>query len=1024
MSKAFWRVATGTIALMGALAAPAAAQTRPSGVVATGETPEETVEVVAVGSNIRGKVTTSVPVVVLSAEQIDAVGAVNGDDLFRSIPQMGDVTFNANNNAQTSNAARGDVNSINLRSLGVGNTLVLVNGRRIVTHAASQGLSDTGTVPVLSYNSNAIPVTGVRRLEVLLDGAAALYGSDAVAGVANTVTRTNFDGLQASLQYGGAQGTDLRELQANLLAGRKFERGSITASLEYTKREALRSEDQPFTATADLRSFFANEPNFATSTTPDTRATRGLWPSLQTPTANGTIRRGTTALTSSAGAFQIRPANLGGCAITRPGDTCIATGALSTTGAFRNVRYDTARGVTTMPEVQRTNLFVTGHYDLGPNLTAYTELGYYTADTSRVQPPVINLNAIWIPASNHWNPFGPTTFANGQANPNRIAGLTNVPAAGLPVRLTNYRFVDAGPQTVDVENLQTRFLAGLRGEFRGFDWDSAIWFSEAEATDRSFAVRSSALQRSLALSTPDAYNPFNGGCVNDPTFGDCTPSSPAAIDAIGFTLQRKSRTTLTMADLRLSNRALFTIPGGDVGVAAGLEARRETQSDDRDRAVDESSPFVDAVTGEVTLSDAAAVSNNPDTKGDRTVGAAYLEFAIPIVSPEMKIPLVRSLDVQVAGRYENYSDFGSVSRPKVAVAWDLFEGLRVRGSYSEGFRAPNLEQTNAQQYSRAASGQDLYRCEADLRARRIANFTACGRNFNFSRVVSGNPDLQPEESTNSSFGFVFDPDFLPKELGRMTFTVDRWQIQQEGIVGIVGNEAAIALDYQLRLQGSSNPNVIRAAANADDQTVFAGTGMQSAGVILSVRDRFINLLPQTVSGVDFGFLWSLNDTPIGKFEFTLNATNLTEYEREPGAVVDGLFAARSQGVINIATPLPDASNLIASDGRPKWRGSASMTWSDGPYQVGGFLQYIGPVKETGFVGVDGTPWRVEDRLTANLYGQVSFGKESGGVLNRTRLRLGVRNITNESPPITSEGYLGSLYNPYGRYFYASVRKSF
>ncbi|RZJ41695.1 MAG: TonB-dependent receptor, partial [Brevundimonas sp.] len=145
-------------------------------------------EVVVVGSQIRGASTTNaLPVVVVDQEQIDAVGAVSGDDLLRSIPQMGDVLFDSANNPQTSNSARGDVNSVNLRSLGVGNTLVLVNGRRMVQHPTSQGTSDTGTVPVLSYNSNAIPVAGLERVEVLLDGAAAIYGADAVAGVVNTV---------------------------------------------------------------------------------------------------------------------------------------------------------------------------------------------------------------------------------------------------------------------------------------------------------------------------------------------------------------------------------------------------------------------------------------------------------------------------------------------------------------------------------------------------------------------------------------------------------------------------------------------------------------------------------------------------------------------------------------------------------------------------------------------------------------------------------------------------------------------
>lgn len=138
--------------------------------------PAQVDEIVVVGTNIKGaRTTAALPVVVADREQIEATGATTGDELLRTIPQMGDVLFDSANNPQTSNSARGDVNSVNLRSLGVGNTLVLLNGRRLVQHPTSQGTSDTGTVPVLSYNSNAIPVAGLERLEVLLDGAAAIY---------------------------------------------------------------------------------------------------------------------------------------------------------------------------------------------------------------------------------------------------------------------------------------------------------------------------------------------------------------------------------------------------------------------------------------------------------------------------------------------------------------------------------------------------------------------------------------------------------------------------------------------------------------------------------------------------------------------------------------------------------------------------------------------------------------------------------------------------------------------------------
>ncbi len=977
-------------------------------------------DIVVVGSQIRGASTTAaLPVTVVTQEEIIATGAVSGDDLLRSIPQMGDVLFSSANNPQTSNAARGDVNSVNLRSLGVGNTLVLLNGRRIVQHPTSQGTSDTGTVPVLSYNSNAIPVSGLERLEILLDGAAAIYGADAVAGVVNTVLQQDFDGLEMKAQYGGAEGTHRREFTFGMFAGKDFERGNLSGFLDYTNRTAQQASDEPYTASDDRRSLFANVPGYENSTDTDGRSSYTAWANFQTPFQ---VRRGTTALTTGAGAFHNQPSSFG-CTAPVGGDVCLASGNISYSGAGRELRYDGARGTTQSPDIERLNLFVSGHYDLDNGVTAFGELGYYTASTQNIQPPTILLNPLWIPASNYWNPFGPVTFADGTRNPNRLAGLTNVPTAGTAVKLVRYRFNDLGAQVVDVDNWQSRFLGGLRGEWRGFDWESALLYSEAEATDSSNAVNLTALQANLALSTPDAYNPFSGGCVNDTSFGDCTPSSQAAIDAITTDLTRVSKTTLALWDFKLSRADVFALPAGPVGMALGVEARRETQRDDRDADLDGTNVFRDSVSGEISQSNIAAVSSNPDTYGKREVYSAYVEFAVPVVSPEMNIPLVRSLDFQLAGRYEHYSDFGDVAKPKIAMAWDLVEGVRVRGSYSEGFRAPNLEQTNAAQYGRLSTNNDYIRCEADLRLGRITNFNQCSQPASASLLVSGNPELQPEESTNQSIGLVLQPWFIPEQFGRFTFTLDRWKIEQEKIVGLLGAQSNVVLDYLNILNGTRNDNVNRAAVTADDIAFFQGSGITPVGQIVSVEDQFINLLPQTVEGLDIGLQWRLRGTPWGNFRASVNAAHLTKFDRSPGPLVESLFAAREAGQINANTPLPISQTLLARNGRPEWRVTGSFTWSQGPWQVGAFTQYNSAVTETGFLSAQGDPWQVDSQITGNLYGQYEFG-DNVGFASGTTVRLGARNITDEQPPLTSSGYLGALYNPYGRYWYANISKTF
>ncbi|MGH6614998.1 TonB-dependent receptor domain-containing protein [Sphingomonas sp.] len=989
-------------------------------------TPQPEGDIVVVGTQIRGvSSTAALPVTVVGAKEIEATGALSGDDLIRSIPQMGEVSFNPSNNPQTSNAARGDVNSINLRNLGTGNTLVLLNGRRLVQHPSSQ--AGEGNVPVLGYNSNSLPVAGIERLEILRDGAAAIYGADAVAGVVNTVTKTDFQGLTVDGRYQYAEGTHRKEYEVTAFGGTNFAegRGNISLFVDYTKRTAQLAEDQPYTATADLRSYFADDPKFSTNLGSDGRATQSPWANLAVVGGPGVIRMGTRALTSAAGAFHTQSITNPGCLVTINADTCYGSGTRATTGALRGERFDGAIGTTVSPSIQRYNSFLSAHIDISDTVTAYTEIGYYQAETHAIQPPTINLNAIVVPASNYWNPFGPVTFANGAANPNRIPGLTNVPVGGLPVRLSTYRFVDTGPQYVDVKNWQARFLGGLKGRIGSFDFDTAVLYSKAQATDRSDAIDMTALQRSLALSTPDAYNPFNGGCSKTPTTGDCNPSSQAAIDAIKFKLRRQSTTTLSLADFKLSRPDLLRLPGGDLGFAFGVEARHETQRDERDPNLNGNIPFVDAVTGETSLSNVAAVSPTPTTQGARTVLSSFAELAVPVIGPDMNIPLVRRLDVQLAGRYEHYSDFGSVAKPKIAAAWDLIDGIRLRGSWSKGFRAPNLEQTKTVQYSRLGSNTDFYRCEADLHLppprTPIPNFGACSRGISYSIFVSGNPDLKPENSTNWGVGTVLQPKLWPSRFGRLTLTADFWSISQVGIVGQFGPQNALVLDYLLRMKGSSNPNVIRAAPNADDIAFFNGTGLAAAGAVTQIRDQFVNLQPQTVQGIDLALLYNVKKTGIGDFDLSINAARLTKYSRDTPPSVQALFDARAAGDINAATPLTDASDLIQVRGKPKWRVTGSLTWTLDQIQIGGFANLTSSVYDTNFLDTEGNPYIVEGQTTFNLYAQYRF---KGGALDGTRIRLGARNLFDKQPPITADGYLGSLYSPYGRQLYVTIGKKF
>lgn len=295
--------------------------------------------------------------------------------------------------------------------------------------------------------------------------------------------------------------------------------------------------------------------------------------------------------------------------------------------------------------------------------------------------------------------------------------------------------------------------------------------------------------------------------------------------------------------------------------------------------MDGSITYTDSITGIGYPSDMYGVSPTPDTEGSRTVAGLFAEFSVPLVSREMSIPLVRALDLQVAGRAEHYSDFGNVTKPKLALGWTVIDGLTVRASWAKGFRAPNLEQVNATVVSRSNTRTDYIQCEADVRSGALASINACGSTYRSSTTArrSGNPDLKPETSTNTSAGIVFQPQFIPEDFGRFTFAVDYYKYEQEGIIGLFGEGNGLILDYLLRQQGSSNPNVVRAAPTADDIARFAGTGLDAAGKVLYVTDQYVNMQPQTVRGVDYSVAWSSPDTRIGRFDVGINGTRLIEF---------------------------------------------------------------------------------------------------------------------------------------------------
>lgn len=986
-------------------------------------------DVIVVGSQIRGaRVNDALPVTVLDSEDLDGVAATNGDELFRAIPQAADVAFNESQDVGGINDARGDTASINLRGLGTGNTLMLLNGRRMVLHPGTQ---TENLVPVTTVNTNAIPTMGVRRVEVLLDGAAALYGTDAVAGVINTVLRSNFKGVTVEAGAGMAEGTDLRQYDFSLQAGRDFNAGRTNLSImaDYSSRNELWARERDYARNSDLRSRvegtpFAGDTDF-NNTSLDTPWGEFIRLTNTYATSTAATRVNGQTLTTS-GVFHVQPDTNEGCVA--PGivaGTCFDNASLSTASTDNNLRYNTNDVRALAGANDRYNVFLFANHEFDSGLEFFGEAGVYYADyhTQREQETSLAAARMIMQADAYWNPLGPV------GSPNRLPGLTTgtgatvFPAAGAPLELQDYRLTDAGPQTVDVQSLSTRFLAGLRGEWRGFDWESALVYSTSRSEDTMRSPSNTLFEQALNRTTPDAYNPFIGGNPLNPSSGSLNGNPQSVIDSFMVDVSRTSETSLAMWDLKLSRPDLFYMPAGPVGVAVGLEVRHETFEDDRDDRLDGTITFTN-IAGEFSGSDVMGVSPTPDTKGSRNVQAAFVEFAVPLVSPQMNIPLVRSLDLQLAARTENYSIFGAVTKPKVALAWRPSSWMMVRSAWSQGFRAPNLPQLFEQGVERANTRSDWIRCEIEVRAGRQPDFDSCSVGVSSVSQRSGSKDLTPEESENFTAGIVLEPQFLPSDWGTLTFTLDYWNIKQKNLIGIFGDANALTLDYLMRTEGSFNPNVVRADPTQEQIDAAAGTGIAPVGRLLYVLDNYRNLQPREVDGLDFGIYYRLRNTPVGSFTWRLNAAKLLSFYQEPGEESNQLLEAQANGDIDPSIRIVGAQDLRLQNGLPEWRATSTLTWRNGSWGAGLYSSYVSEVYDTSATLADGTMWEVDDWLTHNVYVQYDF--DMPGVLNDTRLRVGVRNIEGKDPPLADQsfGYLGSLHSNRGRWFYATLRKSF
>jgi outer membrane receptor protein involved in Fe transport len=1071
-----------------AFAATAAAQTSnpATPLAAKDEEPLKLDVFTVTGSNIRRvDAETALPVTVFEKADLDARGAATMAELFETLGAAEPSAITEINNGPQ--LARGDVASVDLRGIGSGSTLTLLNSRRMAPHPIS--MAENG-VPSLAVNINTIPRAMVDRVEVLRDGASAIYGSDAAAGVINNLVSRNFVGRGVSLRGSVTQHGGANEFNATIFEGAQRGKWHLSMSLDYFHRDALAAHDRDWAKNSDFRTrpdvpapwnglplpnpaggaAFARDNDFRNANAvnqwgqyqrgfiqPDFRTFNGSRPTGNTGITTSTTPPAGVATMSADGMFYLWPSPTG--------VTFKQTAPSSNIDSPENATFSNwNKWKMLIPATDRIQFGTFVDRPINDRVDFFGDLLFYRAYSRTSREPVNFKNTddqgIYMPAANPYNPFG-VRFYHPQGLPNTdgTPRLTGTPAdVSLWTGISPGQNADQPegfkPRETEVRSYAWRVLGGLRGKLSDtWQWESALVASGAQTHEyEHFQVRESRLREALNRTDATAFNPFpvtfrvtNNQIVVDRAFTN--PES--VINPLYDDEDRFGRTNLFLWDAKVNGQWWRLFNGGNIGVAAGTEVRHETYSDKRAAYVGVNPPgsgdqFPLLREGD---NDFLALSSNIPIDADQTIYAAYLETALPFVTRENNVPLVNALELTLAGRFEHFSIHGQTTKPKASLVWKPAQWLKLRGSVAESFRAPNLVQTNITPLRRQIGADDPYRFEV----------TALPTDGTAQRTTfrQGNQDLEPEEAKTWVAGFVLE---VPKVRG-LSVTFDYFKLNQNKVIENVGAAAAIdrdevLLDLAVQAElakgtpiaqidlGSGTANyrgsnkVLREAVTAADRAAFAEYNarpgvLQRApvGEVVSVIDDYLNLSGRDIQGYEFGVQYRMPRTRFGQLTFSGDATHYV--------------LRRSQNDENSPT-----LDELQRNGRTKWRANASVSWRQGPVSAGWFTSYFGSFVDTSAATTEpiyealGRPdyiqvfndngitrylLRIEPQMNHNVWMSYRFERGTGnGWLSGVTVRGGINNVFDEDPTLVDEqyGYQPGTFNVRGRQFTMEISKRF
>jgi iron complex outermembrane receptor protein len=788
----------------------------------------ETIEVT--GTRIKGAdLAGQVPVQTLTREDIERSGVTSIGDLIQELTGSGsalNTKFNSSGNfgfSPNGDGVGAGSAQVDLRHLGAKRVLVQVDGKRWVNEASASGVG-------ASTDLNTIPLAIVERVEVLEDCASSLYGSDAIAGVVNIITRKNFDGFQVTLNYGEYGEGDGATKGVDVGWGWNTDRSNLFLGLSYTDGDKVNSSDR-YPSAIPIQGGSSRVPGgrFFFVHTPDDPATPNVDESILLD------------LTTNAG--------LNNPVYDPTQTTCTRTDGFHCF-TFGNDAFNYAPFNYVVTPSKRTGLFGSFRFDFTDNVSWYAKALYNRREsTNQAAPEPIDLGPgsgnVWndnviIAANNPYNPFGM------ELNASNIITIRRRPLEG-------------GPRIFEQDVDTKYFGTGVEGSFGGdhvFYWDVNAAYSKNEADQHNYGSYN-ARHISLALGDPAACAAVAGCTPLDIFgFGTITPEMLAWISPV---FHDQSEQTLTQFTANISGDA-FPTWAGQATFAAGYEYRKYKGSYEPDPAT---------VAGEYN-----GVPSLP-TSGSYDVDEVYVELNIPLVNEGW---WGKKMDFNIAGRYSDYSTFGGEFTPKYGFRWQLADEFTMRATYAEGFRAPSIGELygSPSRFDALLVDPCMITPGGDPATGNPANCAALGVPVGAIQVdpqisvaTGGNANLGPERARSFTAGWVWSPNFLSDVAisDKVDFEVTYYRHT------ILGAIQPIDAQTQLDL----------CVATLDPLYCDGISRVNGTGQIDNFDNFLTNLGKIKTSGVDADIFWTLPETSFGRFKVSWQNTFVASYESEGAA---------------------------------------------------------------------------------------------------------------------------------------------